>query len=873
MIGREAQLQALRSALEDAAAGHPSVWLVAGEAGIGKTRLVAEVEAAAACTVLRGESVELGGEELPLGPVVAALRGHGGLPAAEGPGALYELVLEQLGRLGEDAPVLLVLEDIHWADRATLALLAFLARNLRAERIVVAATYRTDDELRPDLRRLARELARRRGVTRIALEPLTRDEVQALVETLAGTAVPARVAADLHARAGGNPLFVEELFAARTATLAEAVAARVERLDGAMLATVAAAGGRASFELLERLSVGVDALRAALDAGVLIRDRDGGVAFRHGLLGEIVYERLLPAERAALHRRIAGELEDAAERAHHCERAGLRDEALAASLQAGAEASAVFAYDAALLHYERALRLGERSAALLAASAQAARFAGQPERAVALCREAIAGTADDVDRARLYERLGEFHFWDDEAALECYDRGLALLPDDPGLLAARGHALMGLRRWAESRACCEAGLEVGAAPRITLGVVLAHLGEAEAGEAHLRRALELAAGGEETARAYLHLGELLRVRGEYAGALAVMDEGEREAARVGLMGSFGQFMYVNGADDRLRLGRWDEAADRLARAARMELSRTAAALRRATAGQLHALRGDVAAARAELDAAGDDALPSEFLAPLAAARATLALAERRPEAARLHLTGALGLVQDPLYTPPLYSLALRAEADAAVPGAVDGLLVALDQLLVGGGGPPPPGARAHRALAAAEHSRALGASSRALWDAAVAAFDALGEPYPAAYARLRLAEAVLLAGEDRTAATAALRLAHERAVALGARPLADDALALARRARLDLAGAAAPACADSSGLTAREIEVVQLLADALTNREIAERLFITEKTVSAHLAHIFSKLDVHSRLAAATRADRLGLLERSSARGGVPPQG
>ena len=119
-------MSALRAALDEAAAGHSSLWLVAGEAGIGKTRLVGELEAAATgFTVLRGESLEFGGDALALGPVVSALRGHGGLPRAEGADALFELLLGQLGREAEDAPVLLVLEDIHWADQATLALLAW----------------------------------------------------------------------------------------------------------------------------------------------------------------------------------------------------------------------------------------------------------------------------------------------------------------------------------------------------------------------------------------------------------------------------------------------------------------------------------------------------------------------------------------------------------------------------------------------------------------------------------------------------------------------------------------------------------------------------------------------------------------------------
>ncbi len=894
LIGRAAPLKALGDALADP----PAIVLLSGEAGIGKTRLVAEIEAGAGL-VLHGECIEFGGEELAYAPVVAALRdlptqwleahldglsteARGALaavlprepPGDGGPGQLYELLLDLLGQLAaERGPLLLVLEDIHWADRSTLALLAFLARNLRAERLVVLATYRVDDELSPQLRRLASELGRRRTVLRIELEPLAPEDVARQLEAIAGGPVPAALAKELHERAGGNPFFVEELFAARTETVAEAVLTRVQRLDAAPLSALAAAGGRASYALLEALAIEPDALREALDAGLLVRERDG-LAFRHGLIGEVVYERLLPAERVALHRSIAAALDDPAQRAHHCQRAGLRDEALTASVQAGIEAARAFAYAEASVHLERALELWDGDAGidhvdLLTRAAQAARSSGDPERAVARCREAIALEDDPTRRALLYGRLGEYHFWDDEAALECYEQALELTPGEPRLLAAKGHALMGLRRWAQSRACSEAALAAGAAPRITLGVVLTFLGEPEAGEAHLRRALELSESGEETARAYLHLGELLRVRGDHAGALQAMVDGEREAARLGLRLSFGHFMYVNGADDLLRLGRWDEAAERVGGAARMELSRTASALRRAIAGQLHTGRGEFAAARAELDGAADAGLPAEFLTPLAAARAALALAEDDPVAAAVHVAGALGGVEDPFYTPPLYSLGLRAQAVLAERERArrrepdrtlaDALLADLDALV--GEHAVSPDALAHRELAHAEHARADGTAAPERWGAAAAAFDALGEPYPAAYARVHEAETTLLAGGERAVATRALAAAHSAALALGAAPLRDAAEALARRARLDVAEPATGTVSDDggTGLTERETEVLRLLADGLTNREIAARLFISQKTVGAHMGHIYGKLGVHTRVEAAGRARTLGV--------------
>jgi len=150
-------------------------------------------------------------------------------------------------------------------------------------------------------------------------------------------------------------------------------------------------------------------------------------------------------------------------------------------------------------------------------------------------------------------------------------------------------------------------------------------------------------------------------------------------------------------------------------------------------------------------------------------------------------------------------------------------------------------------------ARRARASDPAAWLAAAEQWDALGQPYPAAYARFRAAEA-LLGARDRGDATALLRAAHDVAARLGAAPLREEAASLARRARISLDPVAAPPAGPDELLTPREAEVLQLLADGLTNREIGERLFISEKTVGTHLGHIFDKLDVHNRVEAAGRA-------------------
>jgi DNA-binding CsgD family transcriptional regulator len=361
--------------------------------------------------------------------------------------------------------------------------------------------------------------------------------------------------------------------------------------------------------------------------------------------------------------------------------------------------------------------------------------------------------------------------------------------------------------------------------------------------------------------------------------------GERIAADLGMRAVFGSFMFVNAIEDLLALGRWDEAEQRAEAADRMELSVTGAIMHGVNSGLLRALRGDLETARAQLERAAEaarDPLPSEIVTPLQSARAALALVAGRPDEARRHVEEAfarLGESKDLLYTPVLHGLGVRAEAElaararsrrhdddvAAARSRAEALLADLDRTLAAADHAPPE-ALAQRALARAEWGRVAAASRPELWHKAIAAWDALAQPHPAAYARLRAAEAMLTAGGDRAGAAELLAAAHRTASALGAAPLRDEIELLARRARLSLEPASARADAapeDTGGLTARELDVLRLLADGLTNREIGERLFISPKTVGAHVAHVFEKLDVHSRLEAAVRAQQRGVVQRT----------
>src|SRR5688572_15003620 len=248
-VGRAAALEQLTAALEAAGSGHGSTVLVGGEAGIGKSRITAELAARArgqGWLVLAGRCINLIGAGVPYLPVAEAIRALRGSPAlGDGPGVLADLsrlvadladplaaggqrslgadvqmrlfadVRALLDALNVEIPVLLVLEDLHWADSSTLDLVTFLAHVVSGSRVLVLATYRSD-EARPDrpLQRLTTGLLRARAASAVDLGPLTEGEVTALLEGISEGPVPAGLAATIVQRAEGNPFFVEELYAA-----------------------------------------------------------------------------------------------------------------------------------------------------------------------------------------------------------------------------------------------------------------------------------------------------------------------------------------------------------------------------------------------------------------------------------------------------------------------------------------------------------------------------------------------------------------------------------------------------------------------------------------------------------------------------------
>jgi ATP/maltotriose-dependent transcriptional regulator MalT len=988
-VGRSVELGRLRAALERAAAGAPAVVVVAGEAGVGKTRLVTEVIGPArelGALTLAGGCLDVGDGVLAYAPVVEALRSLAlvldaaeldrvlggsraelarlvpelGAPAAGAdpvdPAWLFEHLLGALHRMAERRPVLLVVEDVHWADRSTRHLLSFLVRNLRAG-VCVVLTYRSDDlHRRHPLRPFLAELGRSGLAERLELARLGRRELTALLAGILGAEPPPALVTEIMTRSGGNPFFAEELLAAHRdgtvlpSALRDVVLARVDALPGptrGVLQVAAVAGRRVDHALLTAVSgrpaeALVGLLREAVAGHVLVPEGSGeGYSFRHALVQEAIYDELLPMERAPLHAAYARALTDRVQArgeggtvaelgqlAYHTYAAHDLGAALLASVRAGQAAEAAYALAEAVAHYERALELWDQvpgAAArspldrntLLRRAAEAACLSGEPDRAIALVKLALDATdaaAEPLRAGALLERQAHYHWVaaDTQRAMSTMERAVATTPEQPPsrerarALGAKGQLLMLLSRNAEACAYSEEAIavarQVGAGARvaeanalITLGTSVGIFGQLEVARRHFdraRRIAEEAGNADELCRVHLNLGSVLLAAGHWEEAMGASLETARLARRFGAVRTYGSGSLPDAAQALHYLGRWDEGRAILDDLFELDLAPPTAIPRLQTRALYRLHRGDLAGARADLVAILESCpspLDPQFSGPLFTRLAAIALQEGRLEAARDAVAEGLASLahsDSPTLVCEICRTGLAVEAaiaERAGAGRADGDMAAArtaaDSLLARARAAATadhvvsmPLLDAWLAGAEAEWSRAAGHSDPERWAATGDAWEKLGCPHETAYARLRQSEALLGVNPPRDAVAALLRGAARTADELGARPLAAEITALARRTRIELApadrseasgtegGVGQPAePGDSLGLTAREREVLALLAEGRTNRQIAAALFISDKTASVHVSNILAKLHVANRGEAAAVAHRLGL--------------
>jgi DNA-binding CsgD family transcriptional regulator/tetratricopeptide (TPR) repeat protein len=621
-----------------------------------------------------------------------------------------------------------------------------------------------------------------------------------------------------------------------------------------------------------------------------------------------------------------------AELAHHWAAAREDRQAFEASLRAAAAAMSSFAFGAALQAYERGLLLwdgltegaalaGFDRVELLRRAGRAAYLAGDYRRSVAHRREAVAGAEPTVDPVRagiLREELGRalYVLGDPSASLEAYRDAVATIPAEPPTperaraLSGLGQILMLLDRFAESRGLCEEAISIARAVGAraqeghalnTLGRDRSALGDCDAGIAELEEALRIALevhSADDIGRAYVNLAEALDDCGETDRAVEVTNEGIRVAEEIGVGHSYGQYIRLGGVAFAYALGQWDEAARFLDEAtARAGTGLGPDLYRLSNSLPLLVGQGSVEAADAGLSRAFeliDEVQGAQFAGPVHAASAERALWRHEPRAALEMVERGLERLagtDDRTETAQLCRIGAWAAADLAdVARAVrDEAAVAEARARLGQLSSRLD--QTQQTVTAAAPSRELATDRATLevearrlerqvdpdaWRGVADGWADLKRPYLAAYARWRQGEAAIAMG-DRVAATKALQAAALIAARLGARPLREAIEALAHRARISPSPPApsdeelAPARkVDGFGLTPREREVLALVADGRTNRQIAETLFIAESTAGVHVSNILGKLGVANRGEAAAVAFRLGLVSEEPKTGASP---
>lgn len=963
MVGRDAELATLLGAFDQARDGHPATVVVRGEAGIGKTRLLHEFLERAdrrarpgdlPVIVGRGQCVDLGPVGAPFAPMRRVLRDVWSavgqesfamaarspvimatlgtlVPEADvpdgvvpgGPDVVAEAIETLIESLSVEHHLVLVLEDLHWADPSTLALLKTLATTLRGEHVMLLVTYRSDDVDRfHPLRPVIAELERNRGVVRVDLARLTPRQVE---EQASGITGGAASAVDLAERSGGIPFLVEELLGLQEGelpeTLRDLVLSRYERLpDSAKgIVRVAAAGGvHVEHDVLlevctESADEVDDALREAIDARVLVGLGDG-YAFRHALTQEAVHDDLLASERARFHaaygsvleqRRQRGDAVDATELAYHWKLARDPRRALAAT---------VMAFDETKVHEAgTTFQLAEEIADLWPQVPDAQAVAGRglwkvylqacssldtplTARGIRFADEGLAHCPPEErhDRAHLLFHKRMFQYEDGTQSDPTLLREAEELltgsndPSDLGLLSriiGSGVSILE-RTGADQEARLDLALDL--AERSGSAAKLAEAALQRASylmqQARMPEALEVQSGVADVDLDPYHQARLATFDmschiflGHYDLAIARGEEMLGRLRGAGLERSRGMSVATNLMEAAIGGGRPALALDLLPRTLQLVKSPVWLSYVARCVTALHAW-DDNPEGVAEMSQLGAPEVRRVDLEERAGwvlvdtERLLGKVVDASTEEDRAALVATtlkdlefLTAFEDDLsyFTLPLAPAAARAVAAAHRHGVpVEATLAAAVERLIA----TPrdyPIAGVWRALAHAELTSVDPGTPEAVaaWRTAVAELESLSGPvWYLPYANYRLGEALIAAG-DREAALVPLRTAAEVPPDRGVRIVSRWARELAERAGMVLPGAAPRGVGDGGNrhggedglesLTAREKQVLALVAEGLSNPEIGKRLFISPKTVSVHVSAMFGKTGTRTRSEAA----------------------
>jgi DNA-binding CsgD family transcriptional regulator len=761
-VGRVAERARLEGALDAAEQSEPGLVLLGGEAGIGKTRLAAELATVAGrrgALVARGHCLEAKTASLPFAPFIEILRGlllgeHADRDLGSGePGRselarlvpeieprralerrpstederlpLFYAVLELFERTAKNRPLIIVVEDLHWADASSLDLLRFIAGELAGERLLILGTFRTDElQRRHPLLRLLAELVRLPHVMRLDLPAFTEADVADQLTGITGSRPADDVVQRVFARSDGNPFFVEELaghgvVSPLPTTLHDILVARLAALSAngrAVVRATAAIGREASHELIAQIAglpqeKLLNALHEAIDHHVLVgtdsRTPAGSFVFRHALIQELAYAELLPSERIALHRASVTSLQAAdgspGEIARHAFLAHDLATGLAYSVRAADDAIEALAFAEALTHLERALELwsgvsepealtGRDQASLLLVAAGCAAALGRWSQSADLGRRALAHI-DPIERrderiALLVDLSRWEGFADDEVARAAAILEAAeLVPTDPpsalrarvltdlAHLANHSGRLDEARRLAEeaietSRAAGARAEEAGALVR--LAEVLGSLMQPEAADRLLADAERIAADGgaasdDFAAHLVFRQADFALAKGAFVRAIEIADAGNARAKRAGRSGQLAGFLRVVKIVALSALGRWVEAEVLVKEAGRDTAVVTARMADQAFAGVL-VRQGRLAEAAAAMGRTDFGYVTPHEGSFILQTRIRVASGEGRWDDARGAADEAIRLFEDPANDADalaILGLCIRGEADRA----------------------------------------------------------------------------------------------------------------------------------------------------------------------------------------------------------------
>ncbi len=861
LLEREVELTALERFLSDVCAGSGRLVLVAGEAGVGKSALVRSFCAGVAesTRVVTGACDPLFMPR-PLGPFVDVARTIGGTLddlVRSGPNP-YSLAESLVAELERTSPTIVVLEDVHWADEATLDVIRFVAGRIEPLAALLVATYR-DDELgrTHPLRVVLGSLATVPGVRRLRVRPLSRGAVGVLADPFSADAD------DLYRLTAGNPFFVTEVLATLPdqvpETVRDAVLARAAQLSAharPLLDALSVLPSGADSGLLQALAdPSADALTDTLASGMLTT-QDGVLSFRHELARLTVEDALPPAHRVELHRAALAELEarpaeenDLARLAHHADAAGDAAAVLRFAPRAAQQASALGAHREGAGQYRRALRYADglpvaQRASLLQGYSSECYLTDETDEAIAALRSAADAYRALGDRLKEGATLGQL-----ATLLWCPGRGaegrrvgvdsvtlleqlaptpeLAYAYDRMAFLTRMNDDLESAEAW--TRKATSIAEKVGDADAIewTSGghELLEIMCGSSAAISRYRRRADHARGQGQAHKLADILNTLVLTlvpQHGYTLSRGFIDEGVTVSRECGHELALVYFLSHR-ARLELNQGQWEDAASlaELVLGERL-VSTFPRSLALVTLALVRARRGDPDV-WALLDEARHLAEPTGELsriAPVAAARGEAAWLTGRSDGVALE-------------TDTAFELALSRSAPWAL-----GELAVIRRRAGIEDDPPERLPEPHKHQIAGR------------WREAATAWRALGHPY----------EAALALGEGDEGAQ---RRALEELRSLGARPAARI---IARRLREGglrriPVGPRTSTRTNPAGLTARELEVLSLMAEGLRNAEIAGRLFLSHRTVDHHVSGVLRKLDAKTRGEAVARARRESLLE------------